>query len=494
MFETRLEKRADSLEFNKNENKREEKRMDNSTHNKKVKSSKAGYMATRGERVSYGLYFVGQNIFYILLMLFLTPFFTDVGIPAGYVAIIALAVKAWDAINDPIFGGFVDKIKFKSGKFLPWLRISLVAIPTATIFLFALPSGLPLGVKVAWAVVAYILWDTAYTVCDVPIFGLVTTMTNNQRERTGFMTIGRVCGMTAAIVVTIVVPNVRESIGGWLPSVLIMSALATAIMLPICFKAKERVKPADTVDEPSLFKLIAMVFKNKYMFVFFGAVFLAQSMNIGNTVSMYFARYALGDESLMTLTVLAVMIPTVLVGFFVPFLLKRFDKYHLFIVGTIGSIVMICITYFVGFSNLTIYLGLLVLKGIPSGLVTMLMFMFTPDCVEYGLYTTKTDASGIIFSIQTFTVKLTAALATSIGALVLFLIGFVEGENAVQPANFVDDLWLWQNVLPVVGLLVSLLLLSKYKLRERDVQIMAKCNSGEMSRGEAETLLADSKF
>lgn len=90
-------------------------------------------MTTGGERFSYGLYFLGQNIFYIFIYLFLEVFFTDVGIPAMTVAIIALVVKVWDAVNDPIFGGILDGIRLKKGKFLPWLRISLIALPITTV-------------------------------------------------------------------------------------------------------------------------------------------------------------------------------------------------------------------------------------------------------------------------------------------------------------------------------------------------------------------------
>lgn len=45
--------------------------------------------------------------------------------------------------------------------------------------------------KIIWATLAYMLWDTAYTLCDVPIFGIVTTMTTDQKERISLNSIGR---------------------------------------------------------------------------------------------------------------------------------------------------------------------------------------------------------------------------------------------------------------------------------------------------------------
>lgn len=122
---------------------------------------------TKREKISYGLYFMGQNVFYGLIG-YMTTYFTDIGITAALVAIVALITKVWDAINDPIFGMIMDKVNFKKGKFLPWLRMSVIAIPVATILLFIIPTGIPMMAKIIWATLAYMLWDTAYTMLVGP--------------------------------------------------------------------------------------------------------------------------------------------------------------------------------------------------------------------------------------------------------------------------------------------------------------------------------------
>ena len=460
----------------------------------KSNSKNPGYMVTLEEKVSYGTYFVGQNIFYIFLMMFLMPYFTDIKIPAATVAIITLIVKIWDAVNDPIFGGFVDKVKFKNGKFLPWLRISLIAIPLATVLLFATPDNLSVTAKAIWVSVAYVLWDTAYTICDVPIFGLVTTITSNLRERTGLLTIGRIAGMSAAVLVMVVVPSIRTAIGGWLPTTILLSVIGAILMIPICFTAKERVKPVVSEDEPSLGQLFGFVIRNKYMLIFYGSVLLTGSTAIGTTLAMYFSRYALGDEGLMTIVSLAALLPSLIVGFFIQPLLKKYDKYTLYTTAILGNIVLTAVAFFVGYNNFNLYLIMQLVKGIPLGFTTMLMFMFTPDCADYGLYTSGVDASGISFSVQTFSAKFTAAIATALGALLLTVIGFVEGEGAAQLPTFANNLWLGQNIIPIIGSILAFLLLSQYKLRDKYVQVMAKCNSGEITRAEAEEQLKGSTF
>lgn len=66
--------------------------------------------------------------------------------------------------------------------------------------------------KIIWATLAYMLWDTAYTLCDVPIFGIVTTMTTDQKERISLNSIGRMFVIFAGIVTGIVLPLVRQPV------------------------------------------------------------------------------------------------------------------------------------------------------------------------------------------------------------------------------------------------------------------------------------------
>lgn len=145
--------------------------------------------------------------------------------------------------------------------------------------------------------------------------------------------------------------------------------------------------------------------------------------------------------------------------------------------------------YIIGYANVPIFLVLTFLKGLPLGITTVLMFMFTPDCAEYGRYTTGINATGITFAIQTFSVKLMTAVSTALTTFLLAMIGFVEGEGAVQPEGFAGRLWFLYALVPVLGALISVVILRMYKLRDKDVQVMAKCNAGEITREEAEAQL-----
>jgi len=453
---------------------------------KKVKDPNK--VVTGKESASYGLYFMGQNLFYILIYMYLNTYYTDIGISAAAVAVIALVVKVWDAVNDPIFGALMDKVHFKKGTFVPWLRISLVGIPVATIIMFATPNALSPAAKIAWAVVAYMLWDTAYTLCDVPIFGLVTTITPNQEERTSLNAIGRVCAMVAALVVTIIIPSFRTMLGGWTSTVVLLSLLGAITMLPICFTAKERIEASDEEKEKdySLKDMFSYLKTNKYLLIFYIAFIFYGAFNVTSAWGLYIARFCFADESVQTYTGLLSIVPVIILGMFVPGMIKKIDKFKLYYIAMIVTLVASVAKYFVGYHSLGAYLIMCVLQCLPVGIITVVMYMFTPDCVEYGHYKTGNRMPGITFATQTFFVKLQSAILTAFAAGVLAAIGFIEGEGAVQAEGFVDKMWAASCWLPVVGYVIVLIILRFYKLNDHDVQLMAKVNTGEMDRAEAE--------
>ena len=117
--------------------------------------------------------------------------------------------------------------------------------------------------------------------------------------------------------------------------------------------------------------------------------------------------------------------------------------------------------------------------------------MLIADTVEYGTYKTGTRAAGISFSLQTFTAKLKNGLIGTVILSSLALVGFIEGENVVQPAGVADGVWALFCLLPAAGFAIALIILMTfYKLRTKDVQVMSQYNNGQITREEAEEKLA----
>lgn len=442
------------------------------------------YQTGRFERWSYEFYFLGQLFSYGIVAGFLTLFMTESGIPAFVVSGILLVAKIWDAVNDPLFGIVVDKAHLKGGKYKPWLKLSTILIAITTILIFVVPQHFGVPLKAAWILVAYVLWDAAYTMCDVPIFALATTMTNNMKERDSLYIIKGFFTFVGGLVVLVMIPLMYPTIG-WGKSAIILALVGMVFMLPIGFVAKER-HNVEKEEEPSIKELFKYLLNNKPLLVFYGASIITCLTATGGTVASYVAIYCLGSEKWISYITLLTTLPMLVSILMVQLVLKKIDKFTLWMFASFFGIVMSIILFFIGFKNVTAICVLLVIKSIFTSGAGVLGTMFTADCAEYGHFRSGTRAQGMAFSIQTFTAKITGALSGAIGMFVLGLVGFVEGSGAAQTPETIQWFWRLWTIVPVISsTIAAFFLLLCYKLPTHDAKLMAQANAGEITREEA---------
>lgn len=455
------------------------------------------HQTSRFERASYSAYFFGQNIFYIIIATYVSTFLLNMGMDEALVAVVCIAPQVWDIINDIIFGIIVDKANLKGGKFLPWLKISWIFIPATTLLLFFMPEGLTQGQMAAWVIVAYSLWSVAYTMCDTPIFALSTAMSEYVAERTSILSVGRVFATVGAIVGTLGIEALYGNVG-WRLTALIASGLSMLCMLPILIVGRERSK----VDRgPSVhFKdLFSALVKNKYLLIFYISFLFVSVANAVQIIVPIFAEYVLGDTDKGTILLAMSLLPAVVLSFFIPSLCKKIDKFYIYVGTIVIFIVASILQYFTGYENeLLLNIGM-ALRGV--GLIgnSVLAYLFTPDCVEYGQYKNGVRQEGISFAIQTFVTKLSGSINNSCCMAILAAMGFVA-KNATDIVNaegivtghVVDAVgcsacWFVFTIVSAIGPIVAVpILLIGYKLRDKDVELMTLCNNREITHEECE--------
>ena len=469
-----------------------------------MKNKNPEYMTTGKERLSYWTYFVGQNVYYNITAAFISTYLAMQGISLAKVAVVLLIVKVWDAINDPLFGYIFDKVKFKNGqKSLPWLRIAVGLIPIVTIILFAIPSGLSETAKLIWFGVAYVLWDTVYTLTDVPAYAMLNTMTDNLQERNTLLSVNRVFSGGGVVIYGVVLPLlISERVGmsaSW--AVAIIAIFSALTMVPLCLNCKERnYKPEDEDESFSPAQMFRYLGKNKYLLTYYSGYMATDALKTSGAVLLFVSFYLFGNSLYSIVLNILNMVPGVFAAMLMPTILKRLDKFKTLFWCNIVNIILGMVIYFAGYENQTLFLVLTCIRTVPLSIVGILAFMFTPDCAEYGQYKSGISAKGITFAIQTFSVKITGAISSS---LALFLLGCfhwisVEAESfeelaalgIQQSAGALNGLWIVYALVPVIGMIISTFFYLGYKLNDKDVQIMAKCNAGEITRAEAEAQLS----
>lgn len=458
------------------------------------------------ERFSYYSFFFGQNAVYNLVSTLLTTYLLLLGLNAEKSAAVILAVKLWDAFNDVLFGVIFDKVKFKSGrKYLPWLKVSAIAVPIATVLMFVIPDAGSETLKLAWLAIAYIIWDTAYTICDVPIYGIITVITENLDERTSMLSYKSIYGGAGAGFCTLIgTVLISEHVGSDFSIIAIIMGVTAAItMLPVAFKAKERA-PVVQTEEFTVRKMIKYLVTNKYLLIYYLGFFFYSSLNVSANMTLFVSFYLFHDSLFSLIITVIGLVPSLVCALFVPSLIRRFDKMKIYLVCVVLAVVTGLVTFFVGYENIIVYTILATIKAMPLAVIGVMMFMFTPDCAEYGIYMTGTDAKGITFALQTFAAKLTGAIAGSLGLLLMGIFGWKEVEaenfevlqqmNVMQSDTALFGLWFTYALVPVIGVIIAGIVWLFYRLTDKQVQIMADYNMGRISREDADAGLAALKF
>ena len=476
----------------------------------KNKSQNPLWQTTNTERKSYYSYFFGQNMIYGLISGYLTTFLLLIGVNPVKSAAVMLAVKVWDAVNDAVFGVVFDKIKFKSNqKYIPWLKIACALTPVATIAIFVIPTAASETVKLIWFALAYIIWDTAYTICDVPAFGIITAMTSNVEERNTILSLkGITGGVGTALTTVLVTLLISEFIGmGYGFVSVIVAIIAMVTMFPVCKHCKERNKATDE-EQFTVKRMLKYVISNKYLLIYYIGYIFYSGAQTYNALHMITAYYIFDNSLASLITGTVASVPQLVMALLVPKIIRKMDKTKLFKISAVATI-LLSFLIIPTRNSFILFVITYMLRAIPLGIIGVLSFTFTPDCAEYGQYTTGTEAKGITFAIQTFAVKLAAAISGSMGLALLGMFGFksefvidgvkqqvsnfadLEKINAIaqQTSEALDGLWFTYNIVPIIGLVIALIIWNFYKLNDKDVQVMADCNVGKITKDEAEKLL-----
>jgi len=471
---------------------------------------------TFAEKLGFGLNNLGAGIWMSFINTFLLYFYTNVAHirPAVASLIISLAV-IWDAVNDALFGVIFDSVSFKSGKkYLPWLKISTVLIPITTVLLFGLPGNMTNeNLILTWIGIAYILWDTAYTLCDVPIFGIITAMSNNLEERTSLMSYKSIwSGAGSGVSLILGTVLVHEGVGSsYFVVSIICAVIALFAMIPASFKLNERYVP-EKEEDFSLKKMFSYLIKNKYLLIYYVGYLFYSGANVQAALNLIASYFLFKNSAFSLIASVCSLLPSLIFSLLVPSMIKKMDKMKIFEICCILSIIFSLVCWLAGYSNVVLFFILFTLRSIPLAVMGVMLFMFTPDCAEFGKYTTGVEAKGITFSIQTFVVKLSAAFSTVLGTFILGLkfvgwnplVKFNELGEQIPVSNFeeikelgivqtphaLNVLWFVYIMLPAIGFLIAFLIWRAYKLNDKDVQVMIEFNSGVIDRQTAESRMS----
>ena len=160
-----------------------------------------------GDRLSgktkllYGVGDVGNAIVNSSVQFFLLIFYTDAALIGPALAANALLVgKLWDAVNDPLFGWLSDRTSSRFGKRRVFMIFGALPLAVSVMLLWFVPGGLSDTGLFVWVALTFVLFDTLWTLTNVPYYALTAELTDDYDERASLTTFRMVLGVPAYIV------------------------------------------------------------------------------------------------------------------------------------------------------------------------------------------------------------------------------------------------------------------------------------------------------
>ncbi|WP_052158816.1 MFS transporter [Halobacillus sp. BBL2006] len=420
------------------------------------------------EFASYFGYGFGQCISFGLVGSYILFFYTDIlGISAAAASMIFLIARTWDAINDPMMASVMDTLHSKHGKFRPYLKYMPFFIAIITIVCFLPLDGLSSTAKILFAGGTYILWGMIYTVSDVPYWSLSTVMSQDAQQRTKLITFANM-GVFAGIGLSpVVFIPLAEWLGqgdqgqGYLLATVVLMAFALPIMLNGFKNTKERVKPPKT--KVKLSDAVRAVRANKPMFAVLVVFFCNVFMNITQALNVFFFTYNLGNASLMS--IFGVISLVSCVGFFViPSLARRFKKKHLLMTIVALDIAIRIVWFSVGYSSVVVSFIFIAITMLLYTATGPLISSMLAETIEYTELKTGKRNEAVTFSGQTFTGKLSVAIAGGLTGVILTWINYAPNQE--QSVATMDALFFVVALLPALGSLIRLIVMYFYSYTE----------------------------
>jgi melibiose permease len=447
------------------------------------------------EKVSYGLGAVGKDMVYMLSASYILYYYQDIlGVSAIAMGVILMAARIFDAFNDPIMGVIVAKTRTRWGKFRPWLLIGTILNAGILYLMFAAPPTLTGSGLVAYAAITYVLWGVTYTMMDIPFWSMIPAFTEGGKERENLTTLARSCAGVGSALITIITMICVPALGrgdervGFQYFALIIALLFVLFTVIACINIKE--KSTVDVEAPSVGQMFkALLGNDQAMTVVVTIVLINCALYITSNLLIYFFKYDLAGENWNANYVLfntfggGIQILSMMV--FYPVIRRFLSALKVFYVSfamAIGGYLVLLVMMFTSIANVYVLLipGFFVFAAF--GMLTVLTTVFLANTVDYGELKNGRRDESVIFSMQTFVVKLASGVAAMAASVCLSLSHISEDTEAVVEAgeSSVGILRMTMTILPIAGLLIAVFVFAKKymltdeKLQEINEQLQAR--------------------
>jgi glycoside/pentoside/hexuronide:cation symporter, GPH family len=455
-------------------------------------------------KLAYGAGDLGPAITANILSFFQAIFLTNVaGIDPGKAAIILLVGKIWDAINDPIVGMMSDRTRSKRwGRRYPWMLWGAVPFGITFFLQWTIPNLGDWGLCLYYVAVN-ILFNTFYTMVNLPYTALTPELTQDYNERTSlnsFRFAFSIGGSLLSLALALLtfkfftfadVPNPYLLLTGISQKYLVLTGLcavlATFPLYWCIFGTRQRSRTVAQHNlrnsEPAPLPFLSQIkiaFSNR-PFLFVIGIYLCSwlGVQITSAILPYFVGSWLGQSTETFIQITMVVQVTALIMLFVWSKISvRIGKKAVYFMGMGVWIIAQAGLFFLKPDQIYLVYPLAIMAGVGVATAYLIPWSMMPDVIELDELNTGQRREGVFYGFMVLLQKVGLAIGIALVLKALDVAGYIEsttGTTPVQPDSALFAIRLAIGPIPTIALILGLVLAYFYPItREVHAEILLK--------------------
>lgn len=431
------------------------------------------------KKLLYGVGDIGNAVVNSAIQFFLMIFYTDAAlVPPSLAANALLIGKAWDAVNDPLFGWFSDRTRSRFGKRRVYMIFGAIPLAISIMLLWFVPYGMAQFWIFVWIAFTFVFFDTCWTLTNVPYYALTAELTDDYDERASLTAYRMVLAVPAYIVGAALTPALAglfaDKRSGFAAVGIAYGILAAVVLWIAAAGLKERPHISENKAQTSIRASFLATFKNRPFLQLIIAYMLASiSFAFVKTLMAYFLIYYLDMESQVPVIMFLMLASVAIFLFPWKYISEKFDKGPAYAIGLLIGGLAVAATFLLPNTSTPWIYVIAAVAGFGFSAQWVFPWAMVPDVVDYDRLETGEHHGGMYYGVWGLVTKFSEALGIAGSGWLLAFYGYMP--NVAQSDYTLSGIRLFFGPIPLIFFLIAFPLLLWFPVtRKKHLELRKK--------------------
>jgi GPH family glycoside/pentoside/hexuronide:cation symporter len=395
--------------------------------------------------------------------------------------------RIWDALNDLFVGTLSDRTRSRWGRRRPYLLFGAIPLGIAFVLMWLVPPTHQQTLLLIYYTAMYILFDTLFTLTNVPYIALTPEIAPTYDERTSVHSYRMAFSIGFGLIGAVAPLAIVDAIAGHNPTVSDLQAAyaAMAVLLGlfsifpiyIAFFAVRENPAYQELPTPGLRQSFRIAAANKAFLIAVGIHLLTWiPIDLIQFVLVFLLSDYFGLSNDEVNVVFFLLFGTAILA--LPlwvWVARRWNKNRAYQVGIAFLAVVLIVLSFTPPGYPAVIVILSILAGIGLSAAHAIPLAMLPDTIEWDELRTSSRQEAAYYSVVTLIQKLIGAVTIALTGSMLAATGYVQSANGgiTQPQAAINAIRLLAGLLPAMFFVAGIILSFFYPLtRERHTRLV----------------------